>query len=276
MEKKIDIGGELHSVATDHKVADASEIKDISKGNKSQTAFNNDVDRHEVEIHGPGGIDSRLTDVEQIEQIVLNGGEAQIAQYSDFTNPDATKRVKIPTVGAILDGADDVPTGNSNKLVKSGGVKTAIDARTNYLVCDTAAATAAKVVSATGFVLTNGGALKIKMANANTANNATLNINSTGAKALIYDGIQASAANTWEAGEVLDVYYDETNELFFANNVSSGGKFADGTKVKNVDVITTTEMATVLDAPLPIYLVDANGVAVLDDNGRPIEIIAEG
>ena len=34
MAKKLDIGGELHSVATDHKVADASEIKDISKGNK--------------------------------------------------------------------------------------------------------------------------------------------------------------------------------------------------------------------------------------------------
>ena len=107
MAKKIDIGGELHSVATDHKVADASEIKDISKGNKSQTAFNNDVDRHEVEIHGTGGIDSRLTDVEQIEQIVLDGGEAQIAQGSDFTNPDATKRAKIPTVGAIVDGLND-------------------------------------------------------------------------------------------------------------------------------------------------------------------------
>lgn len=107
MAKKIDIGGELHSVATDHKVADALEIKDISKGNKSQTDFNNDIDRHEVEIHGTGGIDSRLTDIEQIEQIVLDGGEAQIAQGSDFTNPDATKRAKIPTVGAIVDGLND-------------------------------------------------------------------------------------------------------------------------------------------------------------------------
>lgn len=107
MEKKIDIGGELHSVATGHKVADASEIKDISKGNKSQTDFNNDVDRHEVEIHGTGGIESRLTDVEQLEQIALDGGEAQIAQGSDFTNPDAAKRAKIPTVGAVVDGLND-------------------------------------------------------------------------------------------------------------------------------------------------------------------------
>ena len=107
MAKKIDIGGELHSVATDHKVADASEIKDISKGNKSQTDFNNDIDRHEVEIHGIGGIESRLTDVEQLGQIALDGGKAQIAQGSDFTNPDATKRAKIPTVGAIVDGLND-------------------------------------------------------------------------------------------------------------------------------------------------------------------------
>lgn len=107
MAKKIDIGGELHSVATDHKVADASEIKDISKGNKSQADFNNDIDRHEVEIHGIGGIESRLTDVEQLGQIALDGGKAQIAQGSDFTNPDATKRAKIPTVGAIVDGLND-------------------------------------------------------------------------------------------------------------------------------------------------------------------------
>jgi lysophospholipase L1-like esterase len=79
-----------------------------------------------------------------------------------------------------------------------------------YYVCDTAAGTAAKTVSASGYVLTNGGCIRIKMANANTADNATLNINSTGAKALYYDGAQASSSNTWEVGEVLEVYYDGT------------------------------------------------------------------
>lgn len=37
--------------------------------------------------------------------------------------------------------------------------------------------------------------------------------------------------------------------------------------------ITSAEMDTVLGGSAPVYLVDANGVAVLDNNGNPIEII---
>lgn len=37
--------------------------------------------------------------------------------------------------------------------------------------------------------------------------------------------------------------------------------------------ITSAEMDTVLGGSSPVYLVDANGVAVLDNNGNPIEII---
>ena len=106
MAETIKIGGELESTATGNIVAAASAIKDKTK-NKYQSEINNDVARHETEIHGTGGIDSRLSDVEQMEQIVLDGGEAQIAQGSDFTNPDATKRAKVPTVGAIVDGLND-------------------------------------------------------------------------------------------------------------------------------------------------------------------------
>ena len=51
--------------------------------------------------------DSRLDDLEAMEQIVIDGGEAQIAQGSDFDNPDATKRAKVPTVGAVLDGISE-------------------------------------------------------------------------------------------------------------------------------------------------------------------------
>ena len=106
MAKTIKIAGELESMATGGVVAAASAIKDKVK-NKYQSEINNDVARHENEIHGTGGIDSRLDDLEAMEQIVIDGGDAQIATGSDFTNPDATKRAKIPTVGAILDGLND-------------------------------------------------------------------------------------------------------------------------------------------------------------------------
>ena len=107
-----------------------------------------------------------------------------------------------------------------------------------YYECSTASGTAAKVVSASGYSLTSGGCIRIKMTNANTANNVTLNINSTGAKALYYDGAQASASNTWEAGEVLEVYYDGTQ---YQCASGGGGKFATGEKVKDTSITDEVE-----------------------------------
>lgn len=125
-------------------------------------------------------------------------------------------------------GATAVQPGDMNSAISS------VRASIGYYECSTAVATAAKVVSASGYTLTNGGCIRIKMANANTAANVTLNINSTGAKALFYDGAQASSANTWEAGEVLEVYYDGTQ---YQCASGGGGKFATGEKVKEMSVI---------------------------------------
>lgn len=91
-----------------------------------------------------------------------------------------------------------------------------------YYECATAAATAAKTVTASWFTLRVGGSMKIKMTYANTAaSGVTLNINSTGAKSLYYDGAAVSANNTWEAGETIEVYYDGTS--YYANNVAGRG-----------------------------------------------------
>lgn len=91
-----------------------------------------------------------------------------------------------------------------------------------YYVCDTAAAAAAKVVSATGYKLTTGGNIRIKMANANTADSVTLNINSTGEKSIYYKGQQVSSTNSWKAGEVVIVYYD--GEKFVCDNTGGMGE----------------------------------------------------
>ena len=91
-----------------------------------------------------------------------------------------------------------------------------------YYECDTAAETAAKVitVAVANYTLSVGGSMKVKFANKNTANDATLNINSQGAKALYYQGERASATNSWDANEVVEIYYDGTS--YYANNVKGG------------------------------------------------------
>ena len=100
-----------------------------------------------------------------------------------------------------------------------------------YFTCDTAAGTAAKTVSAVGYTLAVGGNMRIKMTNADTAGNVTLNINGTGTKALYYDGAQASSTNTWEAGEIISVFYDGIR--FMASNSQGGGGKAENIKYDN-------------------------------------------
>ena len=108
-----------------------------------------------------------------------------------------------------------------------------------YYTCNTGASTAAKTVSASGYHLKLGGNVRILMANANTAANPTLNIGSTGAKPLYYDGVRASSTNSWEAGETVVVYYDGTN--YYASNAQGGGRFATNEKVNDVPITQNIE-----------------------------------
>ena len=68
---------------------------------------------------GIGGLDSRLQQVEGLAELSVEGGQIGIASATDFTNRTAEGDLKIPTVGAILNAADDEPTAGSDKLVKS-------------------------------------------------------------------------------------------------------------------------------------------------------------
>lgn len=63
-----------------------------------------------------------------------------------------------------------------------------------YGTCSTAAATVAKVVAATDFVLETGAKVIVKFTVTNTAASPTLNVNSTGAKPIYYRGSAISAS----------------------------------------------------------------------------------
>lgn len=85
----------------------------------------------------------------------------------------------------------------------------------NYCTCSTAAATAAKVAAlattSNSLTLNAGATVYVKFTYANTVASPTLNVSSTGAKA-IYAGGSAVTANTgWRAGDVVTLIYDGTN-----------------------------------------------------------------
>ena len=78
-----------------------------------------------------------------------------------------------------------------------------------YGTSSEAAGTAAKTVACTDYVLTTGSKVLVKFTNTNTAANATLNVNSTGAKAIYVNGA-AIAANRLQGGTIYEFVYNGT------------------------------------------------------------------
>lgn len=71
------------------------------------------------EINGNDGIDKRLSTVEELAQISIDGGAIGIATASDFDNPTPVQEAKVTTVGAILGITDSELIPNSHNLVQS-------------------------------------------------------------------------------------------------------------------------------------------------------------
>ena len=90
---------------------------------------------------------------------------------------------------------------------------------TPYATCDTAAATAAKVATTTpgsNFSLETGARITVKFTVTNTAANPTLNVNSTGAKAIYYRG-SAISAGYLAANRTYEFVYNGTQYEFIGD-----------------------------------------------------------
>ena len=100
---------------------------------------------------------------------------------------------------------------------------------THYGTCSTAAGTAAKTVSLAGFTLVTGAIVTVKFTVTNTAANPTLNVNGTGAKAIMYRG-SAISAGYLAANRVYLFIYDGTDyELIGDINTDTNTTYNTGT-----------------------------------------------
>lgn len=88
-------------------------------------------------------------------------------------------------------------------------------ASTAYGVCSVTSGVQEKAVSIPGFKLINGVTIHVRFANANTANNPTLNVNGTGAKEIrLNDSENAGttdATTGWKAGAIVSFTYVEVD-----------------------------------------------------------------
>lgn len=90
-----------------------------------------------------------------------------------------------------------------------------------YATCNTAASTTEKTVSVTGLTVATGAVVNVKFLYGNTAAAPTLNVNSTGAKAIMAVGTTAAGNAAWAAGEIVQFVYDGTNWQMVAGAVGS-------------------------------------------------------
>ena len=133
--------------------------------------------------------------------------------YLDKTGlTELWKKVKS-YVDANAGGTQTTITGNAGSATKLQTTR-AIDGVNfngtadiaHYAVCYTTGSTAAKTVSLSNFKLTAGARVFVRFSYANTAGNPTLNVNSTGAKAIQYRN-STIPANLIKQYAVLELVY---------------------------------------------------------------------
>lgn len=134
-----------------------------------------------------------------------------------------------------------------------------------YGTCSTAAGTAAKVVTCSGFNLVTGATVMVKFTNANTVANPTLNVNSKGAKAIYYRGaaLTASSLANWGAGDVVEFRYNGTQwDLLNVGNTAGEGE---ANVQSDWNVTDTTSDAYIKNKPtIPTI---GNGTITIKQNG---------
>ena len=121
-----------------------------------------------------------------------------------------------------------------------------------YGTCATAAATVAKVVTCSGFVLETGATIAVKFTYYNTGASPTLNVNSTGAIAIKQYGTTAASTYMWRSGEVvLFVYNGSYWELISKSTATT--TYYGLTKLSSSVTSTSTTLAATASAVKQAY-----------------------
>lgn len=185
--------------------------------------------------------------IKVVDWLIPNNEELKLVDtdYVQHTY-DGEPKTQTEINDSIING-DIFKTINGNSIVGEGNIYTSTD---SYVTCSTEESATEKVVVVDNYQLANGGNIRIKFTNANTATSGvTLKIKSseddTSAVAipLYYSGNPVTNTNTWNARETVAVYYDGAN--YMANNVKGVNlKTSSIRDLSNADdTIATTEKA---------------------------------
>ena len=161
------------------------------------------------------------------------------------------------------------PTDTDYWQIMAQGTQSAQIAGNYYGTCDTASATANKVVTvpaSENFVLQLGDIVGVRFTNTNTANNPTLNVNNSGAKPIYYNDDAVHTTYLWAGGEAdrdTLFMYDGTNWVWIAHDVDlNTDAFAD---------LTDTNISNPSNGQVPVY----NSTSGKWENGTPANNLSD-
>lgn len=119
-----------------------------------------------------------------------------------------------------------------------------------YGTCSTTASTQIKVVACSGFVLTTGASIRVKFTYAQTySGTVKLNVNSTGAIGIRYDGSHGAQRYEWNAGEVVSFTYDGTYWMITDGGHASYSSYGNTILTDTIDDTTSKAVS-----PNGVYL----------------------
>lgn len=141
----------------------------------------------------------------------------------------------------------------------------------HYGTCSTAAATAAKTVNCTNFKLVTGSRITVKFTVTNTANNPTLNVNSTGAKAIYYRG-SAIGAGYLAANRTYTFIYNGTQYDLVGDLDTNSNTWKANTSTQE-GYVAKPQDSSGNSLKNKVWKTDANGVpAWRDDNNTDTKV----
>lgn len=176
-----------------------------------------------VKIHGLGSLAyssatiPTVTDTYSSTSTSAMSGKAVASAISGKANSATTLAGYGITDAKIASG---VITLGGNTITPLTSHQSNLNLGTGYATCSTAEATTAKVVSLSNYVLATGGILSVKFTNAVPAN-ATLNVNSKGAKNIFFNGA-AITAGIIKAGYIATFMFDGTQYQLIAIDHATG------------------------------------------------------
>lgn len=218
---------------------------------------------------GIANLKTKINNVINGNQVVSKATSATSATYS--TNSGTATYSNNSAKATSATSATYASTANYAKAVASHNHNDATTATSGFIsvadklklnatniafgTCDTAADTAAKVVTIVGntnWTLTTGSLITVKFTNTNSATSPTLNVNGTGAKSIYYNNAEYTSSSSYGgyANRSITYQYDGTYWVFISWSYDS-----------NSDTKVTQGKATTAATEYPVLLAYSSSTA---------------